>query len=118
MRTRSGLPPSSLPSTTRSAKRPAEAGPFTLRLYNRPAMGIREAVAGAFSFLRPGTQAEERIAQYVIREHHRGRPLAEILDDHYVTNRLTPEQVKRLLDRPEVVHELGDDLISDARLGA
>ena len=27
------------------------------------------------------------MAQYVIREHHRGRPLAEILEDHYVTNR-------------------------------
>jgi hypothetical protein len=32
-----------------------------------------------------------------------------------VTNRISPEQVKRLLDRPEVVHELGDDLIFDAR---
>ena len=41
--------------------------------------------------------------------------LAEILKDHYVTNRITPEQVKRLLDRPEVVHELGDDLVFDAR---
>jgi hypothetical protein len=28
---------------------------------------------------------------------------------------MTPEQVKRLLDRPEVVHELGDDLITGAR---
>ena len=59
--------------------------------------------------------AEERIAQYIIREHHRGRPLAEILNDHYVTNRTTPEQVKRLLDRPELVHDLGDDLVFDAR---
>jgi hypothetical protein len=28
---------------------------------------------------------------------------------------MTQEQVKRLLDRPEVVHELGDDLITGAR---
>jgi hypothetical protein len=28
---------------------------------------------------------------------------------------MTPEQVKRLLDRPELVHELGDDLVVDAR---
>ena len=78
-------------------------------------VGMKEAIGGAFSFLRIRSSAEDRIAQYVIREHHRGRPLTEILQDHYVTNRMTPEQVKRLLDRPEVVHELGDDLITDAR---
>jgi hypothetical protein len=78
-------------------------------------VGIVDAIRGAFSFLSARSQAEERIAQYIIREHHRGRPLAEFLDDHYVTNRMTPEQVKRLLDRPEIVHELGDDLITGAR---
>ena len=78
-------------------------------------MGFVDAIRGAFSFLSARSQTEERIAQYIIREHHRGRPLAEILNDHYVTNRITPEQVKRLLDRPEVVHELGDDLVNDVR---
>jgi hypothetical protein len=78
-------------------------------------VGFVDAIRGAFSFLSTGSQAEERIAQYIIREHHRGRPLAEILDDHYVTNRMSPEQVKRLLDRPEVIHELGDDLVTGVR---
>lgn len=50
------------------------------------------------------------MAEYVIREHRRGRPLADILDDNYVTNRCSTEQIKRLLDRPEVVHALGEDL--------
>jgi hypothetical protein len=77
-------------------------------------MGLREALSGAFSFLRTGSQREERIAQYVIREHHRGRPLAEILDDHYVTNRLTPEQIRRLLDRHDVIHAVGEDTITAA----
>jgi hypothetical protein len=85
--------------------------------YTRAAVGFVDAIRGAFSFLSARSQAEERIAQYIIREHHRGRPLAEILNDHYVTNRITPDQVKRLLDRPEVIHELGDDLIFDARRG-
>ena len=53
------------------------------------------------------------MAEYVIREHQRGRPLHDILDDNYVTNRCSPEQIKRLLDRPEVVHALGDDLITE-----
>ena len=51
---------------------------------------------------------EERLAAYVIREHERGRALDEILDDPYVTNRAQPEQVARLLDRPEVIHALGE----------
>jgi hypothetical protein len=78
-------------------------------------VGIVEAIRGTFSFLSSRSQSEERIAQYVIREHHRGRPLAEILQDHYVTNRCTPDQIRRLLDRPDVVHALGDDLVSEAK---
>jgi hypothetical protein len=78
-------------------------------------MGIVDAVRGAFSFLSSRTQSEERMAQYVIREHHRGRPLAEILQDHYVTNRCSPEQIRRLLDRPDVVHALGEDVVADAK---
>ncbi len=78
-------------------------------------MGFVDAIRGAFSFLSARSQVEDRIAQYVIREHHRGRPLSEILQDHYVTNRMSPEQVRRMLDRPEVIHELGEDLVTDAR---
>jgi hypothetical protein len=78
-------------------------------------VGIREAIGGAFSFLRTRSQAEDRIAQYVIREHHRGRPLSEILEDHYVTNRCTPEQLGRLLERNDVIHAIGDDTIAAAR---
>jgi len=60
-----------------------------------------------FSFLFQRSSAEERVAQYVVREHERGRPLAEVLEDSYVKNRLSPEQIARLLDRPEVVHAVG-----------
>ena len=55
------------------------------------------------------------MADYVVREHHRGRPLEEILQDKYVTNRCTPEQIKRLLDRPEVVRAIGNDIVDAAR---
>jgi hypothetical protein len=75
-------------------------------------MGLRDALSSVFSFLGSGSQQEERIAQYVIREHHRGRTLAEILEDHYVTNRLTPQQVRRLLERQDVIHAIGEDTIS------
>jgi hypothetical protein len=78
-------------------------------------MAFRDAIKSVFSFLGSRSATEERIAQYVIREHRRGRPLSEVVDDHYVTNRCTPEQVRRLLDRPDVLHALGDDLVMQTK---
>jgi hypothetical protein len=63
-----------------------------------------------FSFLFSGSSGEDRVAAYVIREHSRGRGLAEILQ-----NRLDTQQQRRLLDRPEVVHALGDEAVEATR---
>jgi hypothetical protein len=65
-----------------------------------------------FSFLFTRSSHEDRVAAYVIREHERGRALGEILEDPYVRNRCTPQEVKRLLDRPELIRALGDDVVS------
>ena len=78
-------------------------------------MGLVDAIKGAFSFLSSRSQSEERVAQYVIREHHRGRTLHDILEDHYVTNRLSAEQISRLLDRPDMLHALGEDLVNSTK---
>ena len=65
-----------------------------------------------FSFLFQRSTQEERVAEYVIREHDRGRALADILEDKYVVNRLpAPEQRARLLDRPEILHAVGGDMV-------
>jgi hypothetical protein len=37
------------------------------------------------------------------------------LQDRYVQNRLSPQQQARLLDRPEVVHALGEQDVDAAR---
>ena len=63
-----------------------------------------------FSFLFATKGAEERVAAYVIREHERGRTLDDILDDPYVVNRCTEQEVARVLERPEVVRAIGDDV--------
>ena len=56
------------------------------------------------------------MAQYIVREHARGRSLREILEDHYVVNRLeSPAQRARLLDRPEIIHAFGDDDVTAER---
>jgi hypothetical protein len=68
-----------------------------------------------FSFLFTRSSAEEQVVSYVTREHRRGRRLAEILQDRYVENRLSPQQQARLLERPDVVHALGEQDIDAAR---
>ena len=52
---------------------------------------------------------------YVIREHDRGRSLDEILQDRYVQNRLSPEQQRRLLDRPEIMESISGDMLEAAK---
>jgi hypothetical protein len=68
-----------------------------------------------FSFLFQRSGQEERLAQYVIREHDRGRSLQEILEDRYLLNRTTVQQRERLLDRPEVIRAIGDETIASAK---
>ena len=76
---------------------------------------LRSFLSNPFSFLFSRTGKEDRIAAYVIREHGRGRALAEVLDDSYVRNRCTDAEVARLLDRPEVIHALGEGVVATER---
>jgi hypothetical protein len=76
---------------------------------------LRSFVRNPFSFLFASSGKEERIGAYLIREHERGRALAEILEDPYVRNRCTDAEIARLLDRPEVIHALGEGVVSTER---
>ena len=76
---------------------------------------IGELLRNPFSFLFQRSSQEERLAAYVIREHDRGRSLHDILDDPYVRNRCSGHEIARLLDRPDVVKAIGDDMAEAAR---
>ena len=76
---------------------------------------LGSALRNPFSFLFTKSSAEEQVVAYVTREHRRGRSVADILTDRYVQNRLSPEQQARLLDRPDLVHALGEHDIVQAR---
>jgi hypothetical protein len=76
---------------------------------------LANLIRNPFSFLFTRSTQEERVAAYVIREHERGRSLEEILEDPYVRNRLSPQQRARLLDRPDVIRAIGDDVVDSAR---
>ena len=68
-----------------------------------------------FSFLGARSSQEDRVAAYLIREHDRGRALNEILEDPYVRNRCSQSEVARVLDRPDVLKAIGDDLARRAK---
>ena len=68
-----------------------------------------------FGSLFGSSRQEQYLVRYVLREHARGRPLAEIFEDSYVRNRSTPEERARLLERPEVVAAVGDNVLEELR---
>jgi len=69
-----------------------------------------------FAFLFVSTRREQYLAQYVLREYARGRPLEEVLADPYVRNRSTPEERARLFEQPELMAAVGEHVIADLRL--
>ena len=76
---------------------------------------LSEFLRNPFSLFSAQSAQQNRIVTYIVREHGRGRALAEILEDPYIRNRLTPQERDRLLDRPELIHALGSDTVSSAR---
>jgi hypothetical protein len=56
----------------------------------------------------------DSLAAYVIREHRSGRALQEILEDPYLKNRATEEQRLKLLERPDVIRAVGEDIANMA----
>jgi len=68
-----------------------------------------------FGFLFTKSSAEDRVAAYVIRKHDRGRGIDDILDDPYVKNRLEKAAVARIIERPDVLRAIGDDIAEAAR---
>lgn len=53
---------------------------------------------------------EERVVEYVIREVRNGRRLADALRDPYVKNRLSEERLTKVLEKPEVVAALEEQI--------
>jgi hypothetical protein len=72
-------------------------------------------LANPFRSLFAGTRREQYLERYVLREHRRGRPLAEILEDPYVRTWSTAEERARLLERPGVVAAIGEHAIADLK---
>lgn len=110
-RTLATTPRRTLPgrATARHAEQPSQ------RIRIDEVARIVDILRTPFGFLFSRPQKEELVAEYVIREHHRGRALDEILLDAYVTNRFPGHQVDRLLDRPDILQAVGTDTVAAHR---
>jgi hypothetical protein len=76
---------------------------------------LASVLRNPFSFLFTRSSAEEQVVAYLTREHRRGRSVADIFTDRYVTNRLSHDQQARLLERPDLIHVLGEHDVAAAR---
>lgn len=72
-------------------------------------------MSNPFSIFDPGSTRRERCVAHIVREHRLGRPLDAILGDPYLRRYCTPEQVRLLLERPELVRALGEDVAREGR---
>jgi hypothetical protein len=55
---------------------------------------------------------EERVVEYLIREVHNGRSLMDAINDPYVRNRLSDEKREELLQNPQVIEALEQEIQS------
>jgi hypothetical protein len=75
-------------------------------------VGIREEVDRLVN--DRGAQ-HKRLIEYVVRQVKAKRPLADVLEDPYVVNRSTPLERRALLEEPEIVDAVSDDVIQSLR---
>lgn len=75
-------------------------------------MGIREEVDRLVNDRGAG---HKRLIEYVIRQVNAKRPLADVLEDPYIVNRATPLERRALLEEPEIVDAVSEDVISGLR---
>lgn len=63
-------------------------------------MGIQDELR---ELLSSDTAKHKRLIDYVVRQIDGGRDLDQVLEDPYVTNRISPIERRALLEEPEVV---------------
>jgi hypothetical protein len=54
--------------------------------------------------------AEERVLHYIVRELHQGRNINVVLNDPYVRNRVNEAQLDKVLDNPEILKAIEEEL--------
>jgi len=75
-------------------------------------MGIREEVNRLVN--DRGAQ-HKRLIEYVVRQVKAKRTLADVLEDPYVVNRSSPLERRALLEEPQIVDAVSEDVLDGLR---
>lgn len=75
-------------------------------------MGIADEVA---KLVGNESAKHKRLVEYVVRQSTTGRNLSEVLEDPYVTNRLSPLERRALLEEPEVIEAVSIEVLAEMR---
>jgi hypothetical protein len=75
-------------------------------------MGVREQVE---KLVGDSGAKHKRLIEYVLRQLKGERSLAEVLEDPYVTNRLTPIERRALLEEPEIIEATHEEVLESMR---
>ena len=70
-------------------------------------MGIRDEVR---ELVNTESARHKRLIEYVVRQLSAGRHLRDVLEDPYVTNRVSTYDRLALLEEPEVVEAAGEEV--------
>jgi hypothetical protein len=68
-----------------------------------------------FGYLATPAAPETLAAEYIVREYHSQRPLAEIVEDEFLTEKFSPEELDTLLDRWDVAGVIGEETVARYR---
>jgi hypothetical protein len=69
--------------------------------------------SGPYFFIGPRPFREARIRGYLVRQHHAGRTLEEILEDAYIARCGGRELAWRVVCQPETIAALGADVLAE-----
>ncbi|MBY0397245.1 MAG: hypothetical protein K2X91_12385 [Thermoleophilia bacterium] len=75
-------------------------------------MGIQDEVR---KLITSESAKHKRLIEYVVRQLRGGRHLEQVLEDPYVTNRLSPLDRRALLEEPEVVEAAQAEVLQRMR---
>jgi hypothetical protein len=75
-------------------------------------VGIREEVA---KLVNDRGAQHKRLIEYVVRQLKARRTLSDVLEDPYVVNRSTPLERRALLEEPEIVDAVSEDVLDGLR---
>jgi hypothetical protein len=75
-------------------------------------MGLQDEVR---RLIASDNAKHKRLIDYVVRQIHGGRDLDVVLEDPYVTNRISPIERRALLEEPEVIAASREDVLQRMR---